>query len=222
VVRVDAADLVRPPHEDARRLRVIDLVEDEVGWVLEMEEPKAASQCRHGDHGHDGSVQPRQERHRPRVPAHPWLDVVEPRHGSRQVDRSRVRTTNCSPWYVSVIDALLLSTSSASNPTRWTASKSRSVRTPAAFFGHAIHRRPAGVSDRASAGKAAVRSDRRVTNVIATSTLRPGRRRNSTPPGIGARRWSSSANPAGAGGPGTRAAPRRAPPPPRRGAPEAL
>src|SRR5439155_22742368 len=145
--------------EGAWSLRVVDLVEHEIGRLLEVDEAKEASQCSHGDHGHDGSVQPRQERHRLRVPGHPWLDATEPRRGSRQARRSRRRITNCSPWYVSVIDALLLSTRPARSPTRWTASKSRSVGTPAALFGHAIHRRPAGARERTSAGDRAVRSD---------------------------------------------------------------
>ncbi len=44
-----------------------------------------------------------------------------------------------------MIEALLLSTSPASSPIRWTVSKSRSVGTEEAFFGHATHSRPGGV-----------------------------------------------------------------------------
>ena len=68
VARVDRAGVVRPSDEDARRLRVIHLVEDVVRRVADVHDPKPAGEEGDRSDRHDRTVESRQRTHDLSVP----------------------------------------------------------------------------------------------------------------------------------------------------------
>ena len=142
------ADLVGAADEDARRLRVVVLVEDQRRRARQ-------SHPDHGGDGRDGEIATHGRFRRRRNDA----STRSATRGS--VSRAPRRRSSARPVLEAidelqpleglVIEALLLSTSPASSPIRWTVSKPRSVGSVAAFFGHATQSRPAGSRPAASA-----------------------------------------------------------------------
>jgi glutamate/tyrosine decarboxylase-like PLP-dependent enzyme len=113
--------------------------------------------------------------------------------------------TNRSPENTSLIAQILLSTSPASSPIRRTTPSSRSVATPDAFLGQAIHKLPAGASLAAAGAKRRSRSAADCGNsTMTSSSFRRRPPATATPSGRGSsqRRISSGAEASATRAPG--------------------